>query len=60
MCTVIYSIYVDCSRSAVGHTCAIWQAYLLGAYSSNVKCMYTGAPGHIIDCSGFISGITLT
>ena len=25
-----------------------------GAYTSNVKCMYSSAPGHIVDCIGFI------
>ena len=32
------NIYVQCG----GHICS-------GMYSNNVKCMYTGAPGHIID-----------
>ena len=35
--------YVQCGR----HICS-------GAYANNVKCMYTSAPGHIVDCSEFI------
>ena len=54
MCAVMLSLYVDYSRSAVAHICAIWQAYLLGAYDSYVKYMYTTAPGHIIDWREFI------
>ena len=26
---VMWGLYVDCSRNAVGNTCAMWQAYLL-------------------------------
>ena len=26
-------------------------------YVSNVKCLYTSAPGHTVDCSEFIRGI---
>ena len=28
-----------------------------GAYANNVLCMYTSAPGHIIDCTELILGI---
>ena len=35
--------YIDYIRSAVGHICAMWQAYLLEAYASNIKCMHTSA-----------------
>ena len=40
---VQWNIYEQCSR----HICS-------GSYASNVKCMFTSVPGHIIDCSDFI------
>ena len=48
------ALYIDHSSSAVKHTCALWQAYLVRAYASNMKCMYTNIPGKIVDCSDFI------
>ena len=51
---VMQSLYVDYSSSAVGCTCSMWQADISEAYANNVKCMYTSAPGHIVDCSEFI------
>ena len=40
---VQWDILVQCGRP----TCK-------GAYGSNVKCMYTSVPGHIINCNGLI------
>ena len=37
--------------------CLMWEAYCSGAYSNNVKFMYTSSCGHIIDCIEFIRGI---
>ena len=34
-----------------GHKYALWKAYWFLAYFSNVKCRYTRALGHIVDCS---------
>ena len=44
--SAVEDMYVQCDR----HIC-------LGAYTSNMECMYTSAYGHIVDCSEFISGI---
>ena len=33
------------------------QEYCLEAYASNVKGMYTSAPGHMIDCTEFMLGV---
>ena len=52
----MWGLYVDYNRSAVGHIYAMCQAYLFRAYASNVKVMYTTAPGHIVDCIKFIWG----
>ena len=46
--------YVEYSRSAVGHICAMWQVNFSGEYASNVECMYTNVPGHIFHCSEFM------
>ena len=43
---VQWDIYVPCGR----HYCS-------GVYANNVKCMYTSASDHIVDCSMFIWGI---
>ena len=40
---VQWSIYVQCGR----HICP-------GPYANNVKCIYTGVHGHIVDCNEFI------
>ena len=53
----MYSIYVDYSNNAVIHTCMKWQAYLLGAYATIVKCMCTSVSLDIVDFIEFISGI---
>ena len=45
------------SWSAVGHICAVRQAYLSGEYANNVKGMYTSAFGHNFDYSELIWGI---
>ena len=29
ICAVFWAVYLDDSRSAVGHICAMWQSYLL-------------------------------
>ena len=39
-------IYVQCGR----HICS-------GAYTNDVKCMYTSAAGYTVHCSEFIEGI---
>ena len=57
MCAVMRGLYVDYSIIAVEHINAMWQAYLLMAYASNVKCMYTSHPVNVIDGIEFISGI---
>ena len=56
ICTVIWGLYVDYSRSAVGHMCDVVSIFSW-AYASNIECMYTSAPGHFISCSEFIWGI---
>ena len=38
-----WEIYVKCGR----HICS-------GAYISNIRCIYTSTPAHIIDCIEFI------
>ena len=43
-------LYVGYSSGAVVHTCAMWGHICSGTYVNHVKCMYTSAPGHIIDC----------
>ena len=43
----MWGLYADYSRSAEEHRCAMW------GHASNVKCMYTNASIHIIDCSEF-------
>ena len=55
----MWGLYLDFSRSAVGHLCTMWQAYFSGAFASDVKCMYSSASGHTIDCSEFIWGICI-
>ena len=47
-------LYVDNNSSAVGHICVIQQAVSQGAYATNVKCISTSVPDHIVGCSGFI------
>ena len=50
----LYIIYI---RGTVEHVCVRWQAYLYRVYASNVfVCMFTSAPGHIMDCTEFILG----
>ena len=39
---MLLEIHVQCGR----HIC-------IGAYDNNVKCMYSNAPGHIVDCIEF-------
>ena len=40
---VQWDIYVQCGRHISS-----------GAYASNVECLYSSAPGHIVDCIEFI------
>ena len=47
-------LYVDCSRIAVEIYLECGRSICSQAYASNVTCMYTSIPGHIIDCSEFI------
>ena len=54
MYAVMLSLYAAHSRDIVGHTCAVWQVYLFMACANNMKCMYTGVSGHIVDSSYFI------
>ena len=35
----------------MGHACAMWHAFLLGANANNLKCIYTNACGDTVDCS---------
>ena len=46
------SMYVDYIRSAVGYMCNVGGILVSGAltFASSVECMYTSAPGHIVDC----------
>ena len=57
MCAIMWSLYVDYSRSALGHNAQYVRNICSREYASNVKCMYTSTPGHIVHCSEFISGI---
>ena len=41
----IWGLHVEYSIGAVGHTYMMFQAYLFRTYVSNVKCMYSSAPG---------------
>ena len=43
---VEWNMYEQCGR----HICS-------GAYTNNMKCTYTRAPGHIVDSSKCIGGI---
>ena len=54
VCTVMSSLYVDHKSNAVGHICAMLQAYISEASASDEKCMYICVPDHIVDCIGFI------
>ena len=47
---VMQNLYVDYSRSAIGHTYAIYS----GAYADSMKGMSTSASDHIVACSEFI------
>ena len=51
------NLYVEYSSNVVGHTCSMWQAYLLRAYVNNVKCMYTRDCGDILYYIEFIWGM---
>ena len=53
----MWGLHIDTIIIAVEHTCVIWQACMLWEYASYVKCMYTSAPSHIIDCSEYILSI---
>ena len=44
-------LYVDYGSTAVGQICTMWHAYLFGAYANTVKCMYSSASDHIVDCN---------
>ena len=35
----------------MGHVCSVTGMFGSGAYASDVKCMYSSVPGHIVDCS---------
>ena len=45
----MWSLYVDLSKSAVGHIYTMWQAH-----ASNVEFMYTSAPDDTFHCIEFI------
>ena len=45
---VQWGIHMQCGRHVYS-----------GAYVSNMKCFYTNAPGHIIDCIEFVRGICI-
>ena len=47
-------LYADCSRTGVGHICAMRQAYLFRGISSNVKCMHASGHGYIVYCIEFL------
>ena len=49
-------LYADYSRHAVGNIYCGKDIYS-GTYSSDVKCMYTSAPGYTVDYSSFIQDI---
>ena len=50
----MWDLYVDYSSSVVEHICTMRGAYMLGAYTNNVKCMHISVLGHIVECIGFI------
>ena len=51
---LIFNGNVDYRRSVVGHNLQCGRHIHSGAYASNVECMYTHAPGHIVHYSEFI------
>ena len=61
----LFDWYVQYCGCYMWMTVAVqWDIYMLydrnicsGAYANNVKCMYTSASGHIVDCREFIWGI---
>ena len=53
----MWGLYVDYSRSAVGHIMQCGGHICSGANANNVKFMYTSAFGHVIDCSDFINDV---
>ena len=53
MLAEMWDLYVDCSRSVVGHIYAMWRHICLGTYANNVDCMYASGHFHSIE---FISG----
>ena len=50
----MWSSYVDCSSTAVGHIEECGRYICSGVYANNVKCLYTSVTGHIVKCSEFI------
>ena len=54
ICKVMWDLYEDYRRSVVEQRSMMWEAYLLGRYVNNVKCMHTSVFGHIVDCIEFI------
>ena len=51
--TSVYSLYVGYISSVVEKIHKVWQVYLFRA--KNIKCMYTSASDHTVDCIEYIS-----
>ena len=54
MYAIMWSQYLGYSKNAVEHTCAHGKYICSGTYASNVECVYSSAPGCIVDCSEFM------
>ena len=57
----MWDLYLEYNRSAEGDIYCIYMQcgmqFSSGTYASNVKYMYTSAPGYIVDCSEFVRHI---
>ena len=54
MCAVILVVYVDYSIHTVGHNVQGSRHICSGAHGYNVRCIYSSASGHRVDCCELI------